>query len=1463
MNRENINKYKKILWNFLTDELTPGEIDELERPILEKYRKSLEISEELAQQVEKELIDKWNLENNTPQEFVEKFPILGVSFTQSILEKYSYLRKDLVSLALRKNFPYVNIQTIYNEGRTGALVFKFSVNVNNKEYSRILKYDNKYKIKKEYDNFVTHEIIHGKLTSSKCDIIYCNSEFAFLELEPASDFTKSEKISSLKKIILQDILFYDTDATRNLIIDPIYTLFDYLNSIYQKSQSYIVEGEYRSSIEQILPARKKYRGYFYKPDNITNIQEINSKSIFQFDIQSTQPLCLNLKTWDPISNEKTRVDITVSTEENPTDLFLFLEDKKIFIDLNSLEYPRQIFLERLSNSLSFLVGKYSQLKLFNILEKIQEGQEVQYKIDTLLSSRGKNFFSNFLHGDLNLSNILMCYSESVNQYHPIIIDFYESGIQGNYFLDFARFEIEIVVLILVRILRKYFNLNNNTTEIPERAIQFICNYENNLFLGTKEKRIKDTGDFILYEIRDILTRVIKNSFSVEFKDLEWLKNYLLCCALYGLKFNNFKYETNLAKLVAVIWGLRLLYRVEHFDEISKETILKRSSGFFKVLTPYLELLYSCKNASIQTKEELGIETISIKLFVDFYDRVKNLLQIFFKSEKKLFILVNETGTGKSTFVEHYIFENSNKFPILLLSGMNHLEEENYFFDIIFSKLGGTFHRMDWHGLVNEEVSKQEKNFLIIIENIYYNFNPEKVISALVYLLQTLKDKTNIKILITCTPSFYDEYLSRNNEIQTNVFTYEDEKFVSLTTPDDLKCTELVNKYFTEYNIIGELLSKAKTLPKNPGVLKLFCEVKANSNIGKPEHIFVSELIAKYIEKKLEFIYKQTGIVEKVLYEILQEVSRLVETGESLALKISVVEKVLSQKLPPEIQISTLIHLLTQAGIFVSNKNFIKFRFSEIPAYLLANYILEDWDYFKPPLEEKKEFVLTKLSEIRKKPFNEILLYYLLTGLYINQDKNILDFYEALELLFSQFDKQRYAILQVFGKTVYSLPKVDSKLIKKILDLETKSKILLKKTPNDFALQRAYGSCFNLLDNNIIYNFSAVQWIEKFEKIIDNPKKIINTLASDSFKWDEFHEFLKKDFSKNSNFIRNYINPIFIKLNQRVWYKEKSIILLAEKLLNLSDESKNQFGWFEINVYEILFNIVIEKEETYVSRYKTQALQIILKRKVGNLELLKFIIQRFYKILEDDPLEINYFIQFLIQYNNFNQRIDQIAFSILLKEIEKINYEALPSNIRKELDTYLSYIPPEMSIFLLQKINLKNPTDKAKFENILRKKDSFRPHPEFLVCIIIKYRGQYLLRYNFNWEDYNWFGGELGHEYDDVDEKEEAIKIVKEKLKLEPSFFKLEKFGKLKQGYDLFSRTRKKIFHYVPSYYVLKLHDEQKWREFLSDIRNKLFSIEEILDPKNIEISFSVKKFLNLLENNFNLKQKLDAFSDVV
>jgi len=91
MNRENINKYKKILWNFLTDELTPGEIDELERPILEKYRKSLEISDELAQQVEKELIDKWNLENNTPQEFVEKFPILGVSFTQSILEKYSYL----------------------------------------------------------------------------------------------------------------------------------------------------------------------------------------------------------------------------------------------------------------------------------------------------------------------------------------------------------------------------------------------------------------------------------------------------------------------------------------------------------------------------------------------------------------------------------------------------------------------------------------------------------------------------------------------------------------------------------------------------------------------------------------------------------------------------------------------------------------------------------------------------------------------------------------------------------------------------------------------------------------------------------------------------------------------------------------------------------------------------------------------------------------------------------------------------------------------------------------------------------------------------------------------------------------------------------------------------------------------------------------------------------------------------
>ncbi|MEM4271114.1 MAG: hypothetical protein QXO70_03405, partial [Candidatus Pacearchaeota archaeon] len=297
-----INKYKKFVWNILNSEISPGVIDELERPLIERYRVKLNIPEELANKIEKELIQKWNLENDTPEALVQSFQITGERFSNEILNKYPLFKRDLVSFALKKEFPYLSIKTIYNEGKTGALVFEIQVNLNNRFYSRILKYDNKHKIQKEYDTFVNNEIIHGKLTSPKCEIVYCNSNYAFLLLEPASSFAKAEKVTSLRKLLVEEILFFDTDATRELLIDPLYTLFDYLNNIYKKSNHKIQEQSFRNTMEQILPARKKFIGTL-ENSNIPNLLFITKKEIFHYDIKQEQEFQLNLKCWDTTEKE--------------------------------------------------------------------------------------------------------------------------------------------------------------------------------------------------------------------------------------------------------------------------------------------------------------------------------------------------------------------------------------------------------------------------------------------------------------------------------------------------------------------------------------------------------------------------------------------------------------------------------------------------------------------------------------------------------------------------------------------------------------------------------------------------------------------------------------------------------------------------------------------------------------------------------------------------------------------------------------------------------------------------------------------------------------------------------------------------------------------------------------------------------------------------------------------------------
>lgn len=53
-------------------------------------------------------------------------------------------------------------------------------------------------------------------------------------------------------------------------------------------------------------------------------------------------------------------------------------------------------------------------------------------------------------------------------------------------------------------------------------------------------------------------------------------------------------------------------------------------------------------------------------------------------------------------------------------------------------------------------------------------------------------------------------------------------YYQLTPPNDSKTSELLNKYFKEYKIHGNLIGKAEALAKNPWILSLFVKLKEYS-----------------------------------------------------------------------------------------------------------------------------------------------------------------------------------------------------------------------------------------------------------------------------------------------------------------------------------------------------------------------------------------------------------------------------------------------------------------------------------------------------------------------------------------------------------------------------------------------------------------------------------------------------------
>lgn len=1486
--------YKAEVQKMLEDEDTLGVIDDNERWYLNKKQKELGINDSQAKQIEDSLLMKYKRDDCK----IKNWQV----FPQDTSTRFPLLIDDLKKYGNIKSYHTIQIVSVYNEGKTGALVFKILGYDKTNTISRILKYDYIYRVNKEYYNFNQNEKLHGGIyTPPHCKRFFGsdNSSHAFLELKPADEYANASDMLSLRNILTKKIYEFSTDAhLKKFTSDSIRNIVDwFFNSIYKNTSEnefpyHRRNAPYQNSLDLFLPPRKIYKGkidfngFQNGKDGFINVEH---NKILSYDLKPTENKNVAEVVFKVSYNPKGetdkyyRIDIKSTIESSKIDVLdqknwnLYFHPKTNLSGLN-----RESLFQNLSHQASYLDNEYGKYKLLNIFHPYQRKNlyETNYYIEQLLQKVGTNYSTYFLHGDLNPSNILIC-RLSAGRFHPILIDFYEAiqsnpEFSPNLFFDIARLESEIVIQMLSSVLDKVFKTKEDCSKLTAKEIEFVLDFEQKLF-EFNHKSQSFNGDFIVFEIRNILKEIIAGQFKNEYENFEWYKNYILSLATFSLGFTKFKYESQRSKHIALVWSMRQFYRFETFQSFIDSGVLhiETASETEKVDdTPLRKLQEKCKYFNELTREELGIEDIPPTLFVNFYSGVQKYLKLFLNQKKKnCFFLMGESGSGKSVFFDYY-HTDEFLYPVLFISGSQPLQNENSIIEDIKSKLG--YETADWIDSIDFAVGN-DNLFIIIIENIYYNPNPYLAASALLNLIgKTLNSK--IKILIATTPAFWNEYLDSNRLIEIASFPVPKEEgsidefinYIFIERPNTKLSEELLSKYFKEYNISGEPIGKARSIAKIPGILKLFSETKQGTHIGRPDHIFFIELIERFVQIIHSKISQSADIPIEIIEKVSISISKEIEEHNQYLLPKELIVNTLksfNQKFSTNSnQLNRLHNLIIQTGYIVESKTHFYFKFVEIPAYLLANKIVKKWESQEIFEEEFGNWLENCIKHLRRKPFYEILIYYVFSLIYKRNPNDLQKFLVALEHVINLFEYSPYGVLRIFSKSIYTLPKINTEIMKRIQQLEVKTELMLENI-NDRVLQREYNYCFSRIDEYADFSREAQFYTTKFE----NPKNfetIIGLFKSSSFQWNNFYNFLKGDTRRSSNFIRNYLTPFLKALNANpniIEKNEKHIVQLAEYLLLINSNPKQESESYQQEIYKALFHIINLNRTGFSKIYKEKCFELIANRKVNDLALFNQIVSYFQHWLNNKKLNrekvTNHWIIFLSNYQYIENHVDILAYEQLKNIMKQVNYETLDRKVSFKLDEYLNTGSEHFKHPLIQQVIKKSPQSIHKFKTTLSRANKLIDiREQHVIYIFIKQSDKrkneikLLLQFKPKWGDYNWIGGQIESGISEPKEGfQKAIEIVEQKLRLSyPSDFNIVgqkngmpyKFG----SFTTISRSRKVTVRYQPYFYILKLNEQYLLKErIFANQDNRFFSIQELNTPSNFVVSGAVKHVLELFD----------------
>jgi len=366
------------------------------------------------------------------------------------------------------------------------------------------------------------------------------------------------------------------------------------------------------------------------------------------------------------------------------------------------------------------------------------------------------------------------------------------------------------------------------------------------------------------------------------------------------------------------------------------------------------LLASCQAQVRDALKRVGSKYIS-ETYVE-RRRVEREFARFLESAESCFLVVDVSGSGKTSLLCHLAEVYSSRLPVLLIFGRRRIGDEGGLANQVVEELGyaaptGT----RWqHGLDDfvRVLTEQRTHGLLLIDGISENDDISLMRLALHDLLRRYGDNPLLKICVTCRDSLWYRFSldfpirlvyrppqavhpngHREMSVSSTLGKWSDDEF-----------QEALTKYKRHFATEFRLGSAAAERCHHPLLLRLLCEGYAGQDLGYLDHLPSNRIFEWYLDKKTRLVAEYCGLsVDPLaLFDCLVRLrAALWEDDDSRALPKSSALTLLAGVASREEVYARLVDegVLQDSETDVPSQPSVGFVFDELGDYLLFRHFM--------------------------------------------------------------------------------------------------------------------------------------------------------------------------------------------------------------------------------------------------------------------------------------------------------------------------------------------------------------------------------------------------------------------------------------------------------------------------------------------------------------------------------------------